>query len=100
MKVEVKGAVPCSICGEMPILQGGYGESQHAARLACPNYKNSKIPHGNCSPELGHLPRGFTSWHHEDWWTKEQAETMGMPKLVNVWNIIHTRHETEVKQHD
>ena len=93
MKVEVKGAIPCSICGELPVLQGGYGHAQHSARLVCPNYKNNDIPHGNCSCETNHLPRGFTPWHFEDWWTKEQAETMGMPKLVNIWNIIHSRNK-------
>lgn len=85
MKVDVVGAVPCSRCGELPILQGGYGEAQHTARLVCPNYKNPNIPHG--------ITETFTPWHCEDWWTKEQAETRGMPKLVNVWNIIHTRHQ-------
>lgn len=91
MKVEVKGAIPCSICGELPILQGGYGHQQHTARLACPNYKNPDIPHGDCSYDTRHLPRGFTPWHWDDWWTKEQAEEKGMPKLVNVWNIIHSK---------
>lgn len=93
MKVEVRGAIPCSICGELPVLQGGYGHVQHTARLACPNYKNPNIPHGNCSCETNHLPRGFTPWHCEDWWTKEQAENYGMPKLVNIWNIIHSRNK-------
>lgn len=90
MKVEVKGAIPCSICGELPILQGGYGPQQHTARLACPNYKNPDIPHGNCSYDTRHLPRGFTPWHCEDWWTKEQAETTGIIKLVDIWNTLHS----------
>ena len=77
MKIEIKGAVPCSICGELPILQGGYGHQQHTARLACPNYKKHA--------------RGFTPWHCDDWWTKEQAEEKGMPKLVNIWNIMHSK---------
>ena len=77
MKVEVKGAIPCSICGEYPILQGGYGHQQHTARLACPNYKKHA--------------RGFTPWHCEDWWTKEQAETTGIIKLVDIWNTLHSK---------
>lgn len=95
MKIDIAGAIPCSICGSLPVLQGGYGESQHHARLVCPNYKSSNIPHGNCSPDTNHLSRGFTPWHCEDWWTKEQAEKCGMPKLINVWNIIHSRERTE-----
>ena len=86
-KLEIKNAVPCSICGEYPILQGGIYE--HHARLVCPNYKSTTIPHGNYSHDTQHLPRGFTSWHCEDWWTEEQAVTLGITKLVNVWNIIH-----------
>ena len=92
MKLEVKGTIPCSICGELPVLQGGYGWEHHA-RLVCPNYKNPSIPHGNLSYDTQHLPRGFTPWHCEDWWSKEQAEENGVPKLVNVWNIIHSRKE-------
>ena len=29
----------------------------------------------------------------DDFLGKEQAENYGMPKLVNVWNIIHSRNK-------
>ena len=43
--IEIKGTVPCSVCGEYPFMQGGL--HSHAARLVCPNYKNKEIQHGN-----------------------------------------------------
>ena len=53
--LKIEGAVPCSICGEHPILQGGV--ASHRARLVCPNYKSETTPHGNLSCETQHLPR-------------------------------------------
>lgn len=89
--LKIEGAVPCSICGEHPILQGGV--ASHRARLVCPNYKSETMPHGNLSCETQHLPRGFTSWQCEDWWTEDQAKNNGVAKLVNVWNQIHQKKE-------
>ena len=86
---KIEGAAPCSICGELPILQGGV--ASHRARLVCPNYKSDTMPHGNLGHDTQHLPRGFTSWHCEDWWTEEQAEKNGISKLVEVWNKIHQK---------
>ena len=83
----VDGAVPCSVCGEYPVLQGGL--QSHAGRLVCPNYKNKIIQHGNCSYDTRGIPMGFTSWHHNDWWTEEQVKNHGIPLLVKEWNRIH-----------
>ena len=91
MKYSVKGAVPCSVCGEYPIVQGGL--ESHAARLVCPNYKDENVQHGNCSYEIRGIPFGFTKWFYANWWTKEQVETRGMSELVEAWNRIHKNRE-------
>lgn len=91
MKYSVKGAVPCSVCGEYPIIQGGL--QSHAARLVCPNYKDENVQHGNCSYETRGIPFGFTKWFYANWWTKEQVETKGMSELVEAWNRIHKNRE-------
>lgn len=89
MKPKIEGTVPCSICGEYPILQGG--REQHHGRLVCPNYKNTKIQHGNLSVDTNGITMGFTRWHYENWWTEEQIKNKGIPLLVEAWNKIHTK---------
>lgn len=90
MQIDIKkyNVYPCSICGKYPILQGGI--QSHAGRLVCPNYKSEKIKHGNLSYDTVGLPRGFTKWHFDDWWTEDQIVNQGIPKLVNTWNTIHS----------
>lgn len=88
---KVEGAIPCSVCGEYPVLQGGL--HSHAGRLVCPNYKSEKIQHGNLDVQTKGIPMGFTKWHFEDWWTEEQIQTRGLPKLVSAWNKLHTKRE-------
>lgn len=81
--VTIGDAVPCSVCGKMPILQGG----RRAGRLACPNYRNDIVPgHGNLG--TNGLPMGFTEWSRR-FWSEEQAEKEGIPAIVAEWNEIH-----------
>ena len=87
-KYNIEGTVPCSVCGEKPILQGGH---EHG-RLVCPNYKNPKIQHGNLSFDTKGIPRGFTPWCHY-FWNEEQAEKIGLPTVVEQWNTIHNKKE-------
>ena len=89
--IEIKGTVPCSVCGEYPFMQGGI--HSHAARLVCPNYKNKEIQHGNLSYETRGIPMGFTKWFRDNWWTEEQIETKGLNELVDAWNRIHNKKE-------
>ena len=81
----IENAVPCSICGEFPIMQGGV--YVHEARLVCPNYKDNKIQHGNLSVDTQSIPMGFTEWNHI-FWTKAQA-IESTKTLVEDWNKIH-----------
>ena len=87
----IEGTVPCSICGEYPILQGGL--QSNSARLVCPNYKSERIQHGNLNVDTKGIPRGFTPWHHDYWWNEEQIKSKGIHLLVEVWNKIHTKSE-------
>lgn len=87
--IDGAGAVPCAVCGELPVLVGGVG--QHSARLECPNYKSEIVIHGRLCPETKGIPMGFTKWHFDDWWTKKQAKEKGLPILVEEWNRIHSR---------
>lgn len=82
---RIKGTVPCSVCGEYPILQGG---KESAGRLVCPNYKSTKIQHGNLSVDTKGIPRGFTPWCHY-FWNEEQGIKIGMPTIIEQWNNIH-----------
>lgn len=80
--LTIQDAVPCSICGELPIFQGG----TRSGRLVCPNYKSNKILHGNLSRK--NLPMGFTEWNHY-FWSEEQSRNEGIPIAVKEWNSIH-----------
>lgn len=91
MKYSVKCVVPCSVCGEYPIVQGGL--ESHAARLVCPNYKDNKVQHGNLGVETKGIPMGFTKWFRENWWTEEQIEKYGLNELADAWNKIHKDRE-------
>lgn len=82
----IKGTIPCSICGEYPIMQGGL--SSHFARLVCPNYKSKTIQHGNLSSDTNGIKMGFTEWNNI-FWTEEQAKK-STKELVNEWNKIHS----------
>lgn len=83
----IEGTVPCSICGEYPILQGGV--RTHLARLVCPNYKDKEILHGNLDSNTKGLAMGFTKRNHI-FWTEEQA-IKSTKDLVLEWNKIHSK---------
>lgn len=85
LEIDLIQAVPCSICGSKPTFQGGL--QGHTARLACPNYKSDEMKHGNLGTRG--IPLGFTTWHHDNWWTKEQVIKDGVRLLVEEWNYIH-----------
>lgn len=85
------GAIPCSICGEYPIIQGniGYG----GCRLVCPNYKSKESVHGSLSADTNGIVMGFTGWNYH-FCSLEMAEREGVPELVSEWNDIHHGHKT------
>lgn len=85
--LTLEDAIPCSICGCKPILSGGDIIS-HTGRLKCPNYKSTEIKHGNMNSDRNGITMGFTNWC-DLFWTKEQAETEGIPTIVKEWNYIH-----------
>lgn len=85
--MNLSDAVPCSICGSFPVLQGG----EHIGRLVCPNYKSKKIIHGNLSVDTHGIPMGFTKWCHY-FWSEEQANEEGIPMIVKEWNMIHGKN--------
>lgn len=81
-------AVPCRICGHMPVLQGGIHSK--AGRLVCPNYKSKDIIHGNLSSDTNGIPMGFTKWCY-NFWSETQANEEGIPTIVKEWNTIHNK---------
>lgn len=83
--LTINDTVPCSICGKLPILQGG----NRSGRLVCPNYKNKKIQHGNLNSDTKGIPMGFTNWCYY-FWTDEQTKNQGIPAVVKEWNKIHS----------
>lgn len=82
--ITLNDAVPCSICGKKPILQGG---KQHG-RLVCPNYKEKEIQHGNLNSDTNGLAMGFTNWCIY-FWNENQRNNIGIPTVVKEWNSIH-----------
>lgn len=79
--------VPCSICGELPIICGG----DRSGRLKCPNYKSKEILHGNLSSDTNGLTMGFTNWCNY-FWSDEQIVNEGIPRIVAEWNYIQENH--------
>lgn len=59
-KISISDAVRCSVCGKMPILQGGI--HSRFGRLVCPNYKSKEIIHGNLDSKTNGIPIEFTNW--------------------------------------
>lgn len=89
--MTLEDAIPCSICGCKPVLSGG----ERSGRLKCPNYKKrvyvngkSMPSHGNMNSDSNGITMGFTHWCNL-FWSKEQAETEGIPTIVKEWNCIH-----------
>ena len=80
----IEGTVPCSICGEYPILEGS-----RSARLVCPNYKSEKIQHGNLCVDTKGIPMGFTKRNYNFWTEEQKIQTV--KELVKEWNNIHMK---------
>ena len=86
-KIVKLKVVPCSICGELPIVSGG----DRFGRLKCPNYKSEKILHGNLGSDSNGLTMGFTSWCYY-FWSDEQIINEGIPRIIAEWNYIQENH--------
>lgn len=89
-KLTLEDAIPCSVCGAIPKLQGG----NRSGRIVCPNYRNerwSKIQHGNLSVDTVGITMGFSHWCYL-FWTKAQGENEGIPVIVKDWNYIQSHH--------
>ena len=88
-KISISDAVPCSICGCAPIIQGG--THSRCGRLVFHNYKSSEMIHGNLSSETNGIPMGFTKWCYY-FWSETQANEEGIPTIVKDWNMIHNKN--------